>query len=402
MTQRPTLLLRPGHANRIVAGHPWIFGSDVLRLTQAAEDGEVIHIKDHRQRWIGTGFYNSKSKIVARVISREREEFNEEFFEKRISEALEVRHRHMPEATSFRVVNSEGDFLSGLVVDKYEDVLVIQTTALGMDLRRGEIVNVLKKLFKPRAILERNDNHFRKFEGLEMKQGLITGQLESPKVPIKLNGLEFTVDLDLGHKTGMYLDQQANYQGVADLIRKPGAQVLDCFTFQGGFALHAARAGANVNALDQSEDAVATATANAKANGLTKNCQFEQANVFDWLKDKTIVAPHERVTPEYDMVVLDPPSFTRNKESVPNALRGYKDIHLRAMKLLKTGGTLATFCCSHHVDSNTFLDVIMAAAYDAKVLLRRIAIYSQSPDHPIIPEIAETEYLKGFAFEIVR
>jgi 23S rRNA (cytosine1962-C5)-methyltransferase len=204
-----------------------------------------------------------------------------------------------------------------------------------------------------------------------------------------------------GHKTGLYLDQQVNYQRVAELANS--GQVLDCFSFLGGFALHSARAGAaHVHALDQSADAVAAATKNAADNGLADKCSFEAVNVFDWLKAQTAVKPHEKVIPKFDAIILDPPSFTRNRASVPDALRGYKEIHLRALKLLKAGGTLATFCCSHHVDAVTFQQVILEAAFDARRMLRRVATYSQSPDHPIIPAIPETEYLKGFAFEVVR
>jgi 23S rRNA (cytosine1962-C5)-methyltransferase len=202
----------------------------------------------------------------------------------------------------------------------------------------------------------------------------------------------------------LYLDQQLNYEHVAELVRlAPGAQVLDGFTFQGGFALHAARAGAaHVHGLDQSPDSIAAATQNADLNGLGEKCSFEAVNVFDWLKAQTTAQPHEKIIPRFDVIVLDPPSFTRNRAAVPDALRGYKEIHLRALKLLKRGGTLATFCCSHHVDAETFQDVILAAAFDAHRTLRRVAIYGQSPDHPVIPVIPETEYLKGFAFEVAH
>jgi 23S rRNA (cytosine1962-C5)-methyltransferase len=213
--------------------------------------------------------------------------------------------------------------------------------------------------------------------------------------------LRFETDLMAGHKTGLYLDQQVNYQAVAQFAR--GAQVLDCFSFLGGFGLHAARAGAaRVHLLDQSAEAIAASQRNAQANGLADKCSFDAVNVFDWLKSQTAVKPHEKVIPRFDLIILDPPSFTRNRASVPDALRGYKEIHIRALKLLKAGGTLATFCCSHHVDAVTFQDVILSAAYDTRRILRRVATYSQSPDHPIIPMIPETEYLKGFAFEVVR
>jgi 23S rRNA (cytosine1962-C5)-methyltransferase len=396
----PTVLLRPREADRVVAGHPWIYQASVLRLTQPASDGALVQVKDHRQRFLGVGFYNAKSKISVRVLAPERVEVDAAFFTQRIRAALAVRQKHLPAATSFRVVNSESDFLSGLVVDKYEDVLVVQTSSLGMDQRKAMIVGALQAVSAPRAILERSDMASRRFEGLPEANGVLAGN--SPgELAVKINGLEFRVDLLSGHKTGLYLDQQVNYLRVAEFAR--GAQVLDAFCFAGGFGLHAARAGAaQVLMLDQSQEAIAAAKRNAEANGLADRCSFEVVNVFDWLKNSTAPPPHERVIPKFDLIVLDPPSFTRNRASVPDALRGYKEIHLRALKLLRPGGVLATFCCSHHVDALTFQEVILAAAYDARRVLRRVATYTQAPDHPIIPIIPETEYLKGFAFELAR
>jgi 23S rRNA (cytosine1962-C5)-methyltransferase len=396
----PTVLLRPGEADRVVAGHPWIYAASILRLTHPAVDGALVQVKDHRQRLLGVGFYNSKSRIYVRMLAPERMTVDEAFFTDRIRAALAVRQKHLPGAMSFRVVNSESDFLSGLIVDRYEDVLVLQTTALGMDQRKTMIVSVLREIFSPRCIIERSDTAFRKFEGLPDTNGILFGEL-SGSVPIKLNGLSFEVDILGGHKTGLYLDQQVNYERVAQLTA--GAQVLDCFSFLGGFGLHAARTGAaHVHMLDQSADAIAASTRIAAVNGLSGRCSFEAVNVFDWFKQHTAVKPHEKVAPRFDAIILDPPSFTRTRAAVPDALRGYKEIHLRALKLLKPGGTLATFCCSHHVDAVTFQSVILDAAYDARRTLRRVAAYSQSPDHPVIPAIPETEYLKGFAFEVVR
>jgi 23S rRNA (cytosine1962-C5)-methyltransferase len=447
----PTVILKPGEADRIIAGHPWIYHGSVMRLTHPAADGELVQVKDHRQRLIGVGFYNSKSKINVRVLSPERIEVNKVFFLERIRAALAVRQRHLPDATSFRVVNAESDFLSGLILDKYEDVFVLQTSSLGMDQRKAMIVKAVIELFKPRAIVERNEVASRKFEGLPDANGVLYtsdkggdideggegwkaemfdagairgtaggsdvaagGDARTPgqevasragsstfPVTISLNGLKFETDLLAGHKTGLYLDQQVNYRLVAQFAKD--AEVLDCFSFLGGFALHAARAGAaHVHLVDQSAEAIAAATRNAAANGLSDRCTYEAANVFDWLKAATAVRPHERVVPRFDLIILDPPSFTRNRASVPDALRGYKEIHLRALKLLKVGGVLASFCCSHHVDAGLFQDTLLSAAYDARRVLRRVAAYTQSPDHPIIPMIPETEYLKGFAYELVR
>src|SRR5437764_5006986 len=309
MQARPTLLLKPGEADRILAGHPWIYHGSVLRLTQPATDGELVQVKDHRQRFLGVGFYNSKSRINVRVLSPERIEADQKVFAERIAAALAVRRKHLPDATSFRVVNAESDFLSGLIVDKYEDVLVVQTSSLGMDQRKPLILAALKEMFSPRAIVERNEVSSRKFEGLPDANGILTGILAGA-FPINLNGLQFETDVLAGHKTGLYLDQQVNCQRVAQLAGE--GQVLDAFCFLGGFGLHAARAGAaHVHFLDQSADAIAAATRNAAANGLTEKCTAEAANVFDWLKAHTAVKPHEKVIPRWDVIILDPPSFTR-------------------------------------------------------------------------------------------
>ena len=400
MESLPTVLLKPGEADRIVAGHPWVYQGSVLRLTLPAADGALVQLKDHRQRFLGTGFYNSRSRINVRVLAPERVEVDQRFFEERIRLALAVRHQHLPAATSLRVVNAESDFLSGLIVDKYGDVLVLQISSLGMEQRKAQILAALGSLFSPRAILERSDVASRKFEGLPEANGVLSGALSGPVV-VELNGLRFETDLLTGHKTGLYLDQQVNYQLVARLAR--GGQVLDGFSFLGGFGLHAARAGAaHVHFLDQSAEAIAAAARNAAANNLAEKCSSEAVNVFDWLKAQTSTRPHEKIVPRWDLIVLDPPSFTRSRASVPDALRGYKEIHLRALKLLKVGGTLATFCCSHHVNAGLFQDTVLSAAYDSRRVLRRVATYTQSPDHPIIPMIPETEYLKGFAFEVVR
>ena len=423
MTTLPTVYVKPGEADRLVAGHPWLYENAVLRVTTEVPDGALVQVKDHRRRFLGVGFYHSRSKIRVRLLSHERVTVDTAFFEERIRAALEVRRRHMPEASSFRVVHAEADFLSGLIVDKYEDVLVLQISALGMEQRKGQIVEALQRVLAPRAILERSDAAARKFEGLPVVESVLAGSWPAPRertaaaraeadpakdqpdrsalLRVQISGLTFEVDLWTGHKTGLYLDQQRNYLQVAQWAR--GARVLDAFCFLGGFGLHAARAGAvQVHLLDQSQEAVQAALRNAALNGLADRCTGEAVNVFDWLKARTQAPPHERPVPQFDLIVLDPPSFTRTRASVPDALRGYKEIHVRALKLLRPGGVLATFCCSHHVDGRTFLDVILAAAYDTRKILRRIATFTQGPDHPVIPMIPETEYLKGYALELVR
>lgn len=400
MESLPTVLLKPGEADRIVAGHPWVYHAAVLRLTHPAADGDIVQVKDHRQRLLGVGFYNSKSRINVRMLAPERITPNRAFFEQRIRAALIVRAKHLPGAQSFRVVNAESDFLSGLIVDKYGDVLVVQTSSLGMDRRKDIILEALNAIFSPKAIVERGDIGSRKFEGLPESGGVLQGSLDAG-LEAELNGLRFRLDTQGGHKTGLYLDQQVNYGLVGAMAQ--GAQVLDCFSFMGGFGLHAAKAGAaHVRMLDQSAEAIELAKTNAEANGLGAQCSFEAVNVFDWLKTQTLTSAHEKLVPRWDLIILDPPSFTRNRASVQDALRGYKEIHLRALKLVKLGGTIATFCCSHHVPAGLFQDTVLSAAYDARRILRRTATFTQSPDHPVIPMIPETEYLKGFAYEVVR
>ena len=391
------VILKRGETERIAAGHPWVNARSVDRLTREANDGDVVQVKDHKNRFLGIGLYNSKSKIRVRLLGRERRPIDGEFFKERIGAALEHRRRHLPDATAFRVVNAESDFLSGVIIDKYGDAVVLQTSSLGMDVRKEHILAAIRGLLNPSAIVERNDMASRKFEGLEDANGVIEGHVDTP-LEIEMNGIKFEIDLMGGHKTGAYLDQQVNYRATAELIaRTPNARVLDCFSFHGGFGLHAAKAGAkDVLGLDQSADAIAVASRNATANGL--DLKFEAVNVFDWLKQNT----QAKGTELYDAIILDPPSFTRNRASVNDALRGYKEIHVRAMKLLKPGGLLVTFCCSHHVDANLFHAVALDAAFDTRRMLRQVASFTQSPDHPILPAIPETEYLKGFAFEVLK
>jgi 23S rRNA (cytosine1962-C5)-methyltransferase len=268
MESLPTVLLKPGEADRVVAGHPWVYRGSILRLTHPAADGALVQVKDHRQRFLGVGLYNTQSKINVRLLSPDRVKVDQPFFETRIRAALAVRQKHLPQATSFRVVNAESDCLSGVIVDKYEDVLALQISALGMDQRKPPLLAALQAIFRPRAVVERSDIGSRRFEGLEEVHGILAGELSGP-VKVNLNGLTFETDLTAGHKTGLYLDQQVNYRNVAELAK--GAQVLDAFSFLGGFGLHAARSGAaHVHFLDQSAEAISTASRNAALNGLAE------------------------------------------------------------------------------------------------------------------------------------
>jgi 23S rRNA (cytosine1962-C5)-methyltransferase len=380
-----------------------VYEGAIARLTREPADGDVVQVKDARRRLLGVGFYNGRSKIRVRLLAAERVELDAAFLRARLAAALAHRRRFLPHATSCRLVNAEGDRLSGLIVDRYEDVLVLQATSLGMDQRKPLLVRLLGELLQPRAIVERSDTAARKFEGLAPAAGVLAGRLDEAELkalPVRMNGLTFRADVAGGHKTGLYLDQQENHALVARFAA--GARVLDCFSFQGGFGLAAAQAGAaEVTLVEQGADATALARRVAAEHGLEARCRFETANVFDWLRAATAAPPHEQVVPRHDLVILDPPSFTRTRAAVPDALRGYKEIHLRALRLLRPGGILATFCCSHHVDAGLFEGAVLEAALDARRQLRRVAVYGQAADHPVLPAVPETEYLKGFAYELL-
>lgn len=399
VAQWPQAWMKRADVTRVLAGHPWIYRKMIHKLVGEPVDGEPIAVLDARGGLLGTGLYNSGSRICVRLLSSDPETFDQTFLERRLRDALRLRQRCLPGATSYRLVSSEADFLSGLIVDCYEDVVVLQFSSLGMARRRSDLVAALVSVLQPRAIVERGDNPGRRFEGLPEAGGLLYGALDGPVAAV-INGLHFEADVLHGQKTGLYLDQQGNYRLLASrLAQRAGARVLDCFSFTGGFGLHCAQAGAgHVHMLDQSQTAIEAARRNADANSLADRCSFEVTNVFDWLKRE---AARVSDAPPYDVVILDPPPFAPNRAAVAGALRGYKEIHLRALKLLAPGGLLATYCCSHHVDAQLFAQVIAAAAGDAGKVLRRLAVCTQSADHPVIASIPETEYLKGYLYEVV-
>ncbi len=386
------IVIRP--RARIFHGHDWVYNTEVLKTFGNPEPGTVITLKDYKDRPLGTAIYNPQSQIVARRISRRKESLDLEFFRRRVQRALawrkETRGLNMSLA---RLVWSEADGLPGVIVDRYGDHLVLQTLTLAMDRHKALLVEALVELLQPVSVVERNDNPVRLAEGLTQITGMLHGE---PPAPFRVSsgGVSFQVDLLSGQKTGLYLDQLDNYAQLAPLAR--GRSVLDCFTNQGGFAIAAALAGATkVEAVDLSEDAIKAAKANAEASGVQDRVEAKVANVFDFLKDA------EARAMEWDMIILDPPSFTKSKKTLGDALRGYKEIHLRALKLLRPGGFLATYCCSHHVSTADFRGVICDAAVDAKRTLRLVAYCPQRPDHPVVPTLPETEYLKGFIFEVV-
>jgi 23S rRNA (cytosine1962-C5)-methyltransferase len=382
----PGLIIAP--RARIFHGHEWVYATEIKKSFGDPKPGDVVTLKDFRDRPLGSAIYNPLSQIVARRFSRRRQDLDLDFFVRRISQALELRRRSGIDERLCRVVWSESDGIPGLIVDRYGDRLSVQTLTLAMDLRRDLIREALVGIFSPDLIVLRNDSPARKAEGMEPGIEVIHGENPGP-FAVEANGLTFEVDLIDGQKTGMYLDQLESHAEVAKLAA--GRRVLDCFTNQGGFALACAKAGAaKVTAVDVSATACAAARHNAAANGL--EVEVIEHNVFDFLK---------HAAPDYDLIILDPPSFTRNKKTLGDAMRGYKEIHLRSLKLLDKGGLLSTFCCSHHASRELFLGNLAEASVDAKKSLRLVAEYRQRADHPILVTIPETGYLKGFTVEVV-
>jgi 23S rRNA (cytosine1962-C5)-methyltransferase len=374
---------------RILHGHEWVYVSDVLKAFGDPQDGEVVSLKDGRDHMLGSAIYNSKSQIVARRFSRQRQFLDPDFFRRRIAQAVEYRTKRCINPRLCRLVWSESDGLPGVIVDRYGDTLVLQTLTLAMDKRKDLIVEALKAVVQPAVIVERNDAPIRRAEGMELTTSVLHG--EAAQVDIEVLGLQFQIDPLQGQKTGFYLDQLDNYAAVARWAR--GRRVLDCFANQGAFALACAKEGAaSVKAVEISAECVQLLQANALRNHLAVDCI--EANVFDFLKDE------ERRKAEYDLIILDPPSFTKSKETLRDALRGYKEIHLRALKLLSPGGLLATFCCSHHVSGEIFMQTIVDALVDAKKTVRQLQVFRQGLDHPILPTLPETEYLKGCLLEM--
>ena len=374
---------------RIFHGHEWVYASEVKKLFGDPSPGDVVSLKDFKDRRLGSGIYNPKSQIVVRRFSRQGQDLDADLFRRRIERAVGYRRTLDQDPSAVRLVWSESDGLPGLIVDRYGEHLVIQTLTLGMDRRKGLILQALQDVLHPQSICQRNENPMRTAEGLELVKGSLAGEAPGP-IDLRIDGLTQRVDVLQGQKTGLYLDQLNNHRQVARL--SPGRRVLDVFCHQGAFALACKRAGASeVTGIEISEDAVAVAQENARRNGL--DVSFIGANAFDHLRALEVQGA------SFDLVILDPPSFTRNKGGLAGALRGYKEIHLRALKLLERGGILVTFSCSHHIDHKTFADLIAAAAVDARSTLRRVATYTQRSDHPVLATLPETEYLRGLAYE---
>ena len=393
----PKIIITPKGEAALTGGHPWVYEGEVTAVDGAAEDGGLVDVVSRRGSWLGCGFYNSRSKIRVRLVSRNaNDDFSDAFWERRIRYAWEYRKTVMGETDSrcCRVIFGEADLFPGLTVDRFESVLVTQTLSLGMERIKSRLFPLLAKVLREdgqdiRGIYERNDVAIRELEGMAQGKGWYPLPGETPPsqttVDIVENGIRYTVDFENGQKTGFFLDQKYNRLAVSRLAK--GRTVLDCFTHTGSFALNAARGGAaHVTAVDISKDAVELTRRNAALNGLSDKVEVQQADVFDLL---TTLA-QEKKHP-YDYIILDPPAFTKSGATVKNAYRGYKEINLKAMKLLPRGGYLATCSCSHFMTPNLFCQMLREAAADAAVSLRQIEDRRQSPDHPILWGVPETE-----------
>ncbi len=386
----PRLILS-NQPHRLERGHLWVYRNEIQELRGAPADGAIADAVSPGGKFIARGYYSSQSVIAFRALARRPVEIGETFWRARLESALAYRRSRCAGQTACRLVHSEADFLPGLIVDRYADALVLQTTTLGMDLRKKTVVKLLAELLQPRLIVENNAGSFREPEKLPQVKEVVFGAGPTA-VRARIGNADFIGDLLAGNKTGFYLDQQTNYATVAGLVA-PGTRILDGFCHLGGFAIHALLAGGReAVAVDSNAKSVELAGAAGELAGVGARLQTRVANMFDYLR-----AAQGRKE-KFDFIILDPPSFSRSRHSIPEARRGYKEIHLRAFKLLTDGGRLATFCCAHHVSESMFLQFILEAARDARVGLRREAILAAGPDHPVIPAIPETEYLKGFVF----
>ena len=391
--------LKKGEGRTLKQGGLWIYDNEIESIMGSFEDGDIVIVRDFDGYPMGRGFINRNSKLIVRMMTRDRDTLvDEAFIRMRVKNAWEYRKKVMDDISSCRVIFGEADFLPGLVVDKFADVLVVESLALGIDRFKGMIVEILKELMEAdgihiRGVYERSDAKVRELEGMERYKGFI-GEPFDTKVEIVENGVHYYVDVKDGQKTGFFLDQKYNRRAVAGLCK--GARVLDCFTHTGSFALNAGLAGAeHVTGVDASELGVAQARENAALNGLQDTVEFVCADVFDLLPEL------EKKGEKFDVVILDPPAFTKSRSSIKKAVKGYREINLRGMKLVKDGGYLATCSCSHFMDYELFTQTIGQAAKNVHKRLRQVEFRTQAPDHPILWGAGDSYYLKFYIFQVV-
>jgi 23S rRNA (cytosine1962-C5)-methyltransferase len=381
------IVIRP--RARILHGHDWVFSSEVLKVFGDPADGDVISIKDGRDRMLGSAIWNSKSQIVARRFSHRRQDLDLDFFRRRIAQATEYRARRQVNPQLHRVVWSESDGLPGVILDRYGEQFVLQLTTLGMDQRKEILVDAICDVLGGRNIIERSDAAMRRAEGLAQTSGVLRG--EAQPTEFEICGVKFSIDLLSAQKTGFYLDQISHYPAVAEFAA--GRRVLDCFSNEGAFALTCAGAGATeVIGVEMQASAIAAARENAKRNQLA--ARWVEQDVFVYLRAA------EKAGAQFDLIVLDPPSFTKTKSGVRDAIRGYRELHLRAFKMLSRDGILATFSCSHHITDAILSETISSALVDARRSARRLRRFEQALDHPVLPTMPETEYFRGVLLEM--
>ncbi|MBE0658361.1 MAG: class I SAM-dependent rRNA methyltransferase [Bryobacteraceae bacterium] len=389
MPERPQVEVTRKGESRLESGHLWVYSSDVSNRGKA-EAGGIVHLTSQRGRFLGTALYSSTSQITLRLLSPGRIDSIEQFLAARLSDAFEHRKRVVNDSECYRLVHADGDLLPALVVDRYGDYFAVQFLNQAMDRLTPEVSACLENLFQPIGIMARNDAAVRRLEELPLETKVIQGEVPA-KVEVKMNGLRFLADLAGGQKTGIYLDQRENYLAAARYAR---GRVLDCFTSTGGFALHLARTCETVEAVDSSATALAAAAVNRDANALT-NIDFREADVFH------LLSGYVSARRSFDAIVIDPPAFAKNKATVDQAIRGYRDLNLRALRLLGKGGVLVTCSCSYHVSEADLLTVTAEAALDAGKRLRVLERRAQAADHPILLTVPETHYLKCLIFEVV-
>jgi 23S rRNA (cytosine1962-C5)-methyltransferase len=384
------VILKKNEDRRIQTGHLWVFSNEIEKTDGDPQAGDIVELRNHVRHFLGSGLYNPHSLIAVRLLARQPDEqVDFQFFHKRIEAALHLRKKLYPNAETFRLVHGESDFLPGLIVDKYNEYLSIQTFSLGMDKRLTLICDVLESILHPKGIIERNDVIIRMLEGLEQRKGIIRGTV-GPTI-ISEYGIKYRIDLLEGQKTGYFLDQRENRKAIRRYAH--GGRVLDCFCNLGGFSLNAAYGEAReVIGIDVSDTAIKLAEQNGKLNGL--NARFEVGDVFEYLQEA--VGANQK----FDLIILDPPSFAKNRKSVRRAKRGYKEINEQTFRLLNAGGILATASCSHHVFEETFLEIITESARAAGRNINQLEWRGAAPDHPVLPAMPETRYLKFGIFQV--
>ncbi len=384
-------ILIPGKEKRVFTRHPWIFRSDIDRVDGEYEPGDIVSVYSSREKFLAKAYYNPASQIALRIMSYRDEPIDRAFIFRRVKEAIDYR-RQFADLRSCRLIFAESDRLPALIVDAFGDILVLQCLALGMERFKPDVIDALVEELHPTGIWERNDVPVRTLEGLEMKTGLLYGQVPD-RVLMEENGVRFLVDVKEGQKTGFFLDQKENRAAIAPFVA--GKRVLDCFSHTGSFALHAGKYGAaEVLGIDISGYACRCAEENARLNGLENRVRFLEANAFDYL------AEGSRSGEKHDVIILDPPAFTKSRSAVDSARRGYKEINLRAMKMLVPGGYLITCSCSQHILPDMFRQIVSEAANDARVQLRQVEFRTQGKDHPILPAAPETQYLKCGIYQV--